>query len=426
MAVSMFIILIVAMLIGLPIVASCGIASVSYFLMSGMNISIVVQRMISATNSIVLVAVPAFIVAGAVMEKGGLANRLIKLSDALVGGLPGGLGMVTLFTAMFFSAISGSNIATAAAVGGIMIPAMKERGYPPDYSAAITSAGGTMGGIIPPSLGMVIFSSLTGTSLTSLFMAGIPAGILMCLAMMVVNFIVAKKSNFGRRETKYTPKEFGKILVDALWALGTPLIILGGIFGGICTATEAAVVSVVYGIIVSMCVYKEIKIKDIWDILLSGAVTSAKVMFILAVANSLGWILSFEKVPQAIYTLLTTITNSDIVIWLIINVVLLIAGCFMDASAITIIFAPVLASIITLLGASPIHLGIVFLVNLSIGNITPPLGACLYTGAMVGHVSVEKVARRVMPFMIALLVVLAIITYWPDSVMFLPKLTGKA
>lgn len=418
----LFLTLIILMVIGVPIAASIGLSTLLYILVHDIPLMVMVQRMFTGTDSIVLVAIPAFIVAGAVMEVGGLARRLARAADALVGHFTGGFSMVTIVTAMFFAAISGSNVATTAAVGGIMIPEMKQRGYDKPYAAAVAASGGVMGVIIPPSLSMIIYSSITGTSLAALFMAGFPVGILMAVFMLIVCFILAKKNGYVGRTEHYSTAQVLKDLKDALWALGAPVVMIGGILSGVFTPTEAAVVAVVYGIIVSIFVYKEIKFKDLYKIFLNSIVTSSKIMFIMANAAVLGWVMAAEQIPQQVFTMMTAISNEPIVIMLIINIILLIAGCFMETGALLIIITPVLIPVALGMGWNLVHFGLVMILNLAIGNLTPPLGVCLYTGAMVAGCRVEDVAKKALPFLFALLLVLLLVSYIPDITTFLPKM----
>jgi C4-dicarboxylate transporter DctM subunit len=417
-------VLLVFMVLGIPIAASIGLSSLVYIIVHDINIIVLVQRMFTGIDSIVLIAIPCFIVAGAVMEVGGLASRLVKMADSFIGFITGGLSIVTIATCMFFAAISGSNVATTAAVGGIMVPEMKSRGYNPAYSATVAAAGGVMGVIIPPSLSMVLYSSITGTSLSKLFMAGIPVGVIMAVFMSIVCYTNAKRYGYAGSERK-NAKEIAKNVVDALWALGTPVIMIGGIMAGIFTPTEAAVVAVIYGMLVSIYVYKEIKWKDIYGIFLKGATTSAKIMFIMANAAVFGWIMAAEQIPATVFNAVNAITSNPIAILGMLNVILLIAGCFMETGALLIIITPILIPFISALGMNPVHFGLMVILNLSIGNLTPPLGVCLYTGAMVAKCSVEEVSRRVIPFLVVLLIVLAMVTYIPGLTMFLPNLVSQ-
>ncbi|MEY8338521.1 TRAP transporter large permease [Lachnospiraceae bacterium 62-35] len=421
MTAFLFISLLGFMFLGIPISLSIGLSSLLYIILNDVPILVLVQRMFTGTDSIVLVAIPCFIVAGAVMEVGGLASRLTKAADAVIGRITGGLSIVTIMTCMLFAAISGSNVATTAAVGGIMVPEMEKRGYDKAYSATVAAAGGVMGVIIPPSLSMVIYSSITGTSLAALFMAGIPVGIIMAIGMSIVCYIYAKRAGYSGSGKK-SGKEIASALKDALWALGTPVIMIGGIMGGIFTPSEAAVVAVVYGIVVSIFVYKEITIKDLPGIFLKGIVTSAKIMFIMANAAVLGWIMASEQIPQQIFNAVSSVSGNPIILLLLINVILLIAGCFMETGALLIIVTPILIPFISAIGVSPIQFGLMMILNLSIGNLTPPLGVCLYTGAMVAKCRVEDVSKRVLPFLAVLLIILMLTTYVDEVTMFLPRI----
>lgn len=414
--------LIFLMFIGVPIAASIGLSSLIYILMNDIPVLVMAQRLFTGTDSIVLVAIPAFIVAGGVMEVGGLAKRLASAADAVVGHFTGGFSMVTIISCMFFAAISGSNVATTAAVGGIMIPEMEKRGYDKPYAAAVAASGGVMGVIIPPSLSMIIYASITGTSVAALFMAGLPVGILMAAFMLVVCYFLAKKNGYAGRSEYYSPSRVLKEIGNAAWALGAPVVMIGGILSGIFTPTEAAVVAILYGIFVSIFVYKEIKFKDLYKIFLNSIGTSAKIMFIMANAAILGWVMAAEQIPQQVFTMMTALSSDPIVLMLIINIILVIAGCFMETGALLVIITPVLMPVALAMGWNPIHFGMVMILNLSIGNLTPPLGVCLYTGAMVAKTRFEDVAMKSLPFLVALFIVLMLVSYLPDITMFLPKL----
>lgn len=420
----LFLTLIFFMLIGVPIAGAIGLSSMIYILIKGIPLVVIAQRLFTGTDSIILVAIPAFIVAGAVMEVGGLAKRLVGFSEVLVGRITGGLSAVTILSAAFFAAISGSNVATTAAVGGIMVPEMSKRGYDKAYAAAVAAAGGVMGVIIPPSLSMVIYGAIANTSIGSLFLAGIPVGILMCVTLLVISYYIGKKRGYEGDTTPVTASRFFKAFKDAVWALGTPLILIGGILGGVFTPTEAAVFSVVYGVIVSIFIYRELTFKQLPALLLKATINSAVIMFIIANASLFGWLMAAEQVPQQVLNLLMGISDNPIIILLIINLALLLAGCFMETAALLLIVTPVLLPVITLLGISPVQFGLMMILNLSIGNLTPPLGVCLYTGAMISGTKVEQVTKNVLPYLIGLLIILGLVTYVPEITMALPKILG--
>lgn len=415
--------LVFLMLIGVPIAASIGLSSLVYILINDIPVLVMAQRLFTGTDSIVLVAIPAFIVAGSVMEVGGLAKRLANAADAVVGHFTGGFSMVTILSCMFFAAISGSNVATTAAVGGIMIPEMEKRGYDKPYAAAVAASGGVMGVIIPPSLSMIIYASITGTSVAALFMAGLPVGILMAIFMLIVCYVLAKKHGYVGRSEYYSPSRVLKEVGNAAWALGAPIVMIGGIISGIFTPTEAAVVAILYGIFVSIFIYKEIKFKDLYHIFLKSIGTSAKIMFIMANAAILGWVMAAEQIPQQVFAMMTALSNDPLVLMFIINIILLIAGAFMETGALLVIITPVLMPIALAMDWNPIYFGMVMILNLSIGNLTPPLGVCLYTAAMVAKTRFEDVAMKSLPYLVALLIVLLLVSYVPEITMFLPKLT---
>ncbi len=409
----LFAILAVCLILGIPVAVSIGIASVSYLLLSGINTYALIPRMYAGLDTMTLIALPGFVIAGNLMDSGGLAKRLVALCDMIVSKIAGGLSIVTILASMVFGAISGSNVATTAAIGGIMLPEMEKRGYEKSYAAAVAATGGILGAIIPPSLGMVVYGSSTGVSITKMFAAGFPTGILMGALASAVCFVIGKKHGYRGSGTKYTPQLVGKIIKDAAFAIICPVIILGGIFSGKFTPTEAAVIAIVYSILVGFFIYKELTIKKLWDTLVKSAITSAAILYIIACATLFGYIIATEKVPDMAFAAIQSFTTNRYLIMLLVQLCLLIAGMFMESSAIIIITAPILAPLATMLGFNPIHFGITTIVNINIGCLTPPFGVCLFTGSMISKVPVQKVISKLWPFLCAYVVGLLIIAFFP-------------
>ena len=400
----LFLILFVTLILGIPVYGAIGFTCIIYMVSNNIDMYMLVQRMYSGIDKMTLIALPGFIIAGNLMDTGGLAKRLVSFCEMFVTKITGGLAIVSIGASAFFGAISGSSVATTAAIGGLMLPELKKRNYPGGYCAALAAAGGILGGIIPPSIGLVVYGAATGTSITDLFKSGVSVGIFMALSAMVLSYFYSKKHRYVSAPKKYT---FNKIVVttkEALFALGAPVIILGGIFSGLFTPTEAAIVAIVYSLIVCGLIYKELTWKKIWDIISRSAVTSAAILIITAIATLFGWIVAYEKIPQAVLGAVTSITSSKYIVLLMINFFLIIAGMFMNGTSIILITAPILVPLAASMSINPVHFGIMVMANLSIGNLSPPFGTCLYTGAMISGEPVEAVAKHLVPFMLVYIV----------------------
>ncbi|MCP4116219.1 MAG: TRAP transporter large permease [Desulfobacteraceae bacterium] len=402
-----------------PIAIAIGAASVIAILVQGdFSLMMVAQRMFSGTDSFHLMAVPLFMYVGIIMEKGGISQRLIDLANALAGWLPGGLAAVTIVSAMFFAGISGSAAADAAAVGAVLIPAMKRSGYEPDFAAAVQASGGSLGVIIPPSIPMIIFGFLTGASIGQLFAAGIIPGLLIGASLIGVSSIISHRKGYAP-ETRFSLSRVRTTFCRAWLALGAPVIILGGILMGVFTATESAAVAVVYALFVSMAVYKKIKPGDIYTIIVNGSVTSSIVMFIIATASVFSWVAAVEDIPAALAGGILGITDNRILLLLIINAVLLIAGTFVETTAALILLVPMITAMLPSLGIDMVQLGVIVVTNLAIGMLTPPMGICLIVSSAISKQSLGAVSRRVLPFLAILLVDLIIITFYPPVTMWM-------
>lgn len=413
-------------ILGLPIAIVLGLSSIIAISMaSRIPLMVVAQRMFTACDSFPLMAIPFFMMAGALMESGGISRRLINLANKLVGSMTGGLAQVGILTCMFFAAISGSGPATVAAIGAILIPAMIEAGYDAGFAAAIMAAAGAIGVIIPPSIPMVTYGVVGGVSIGSLFMGGFGAGIVVGLSLMVAVYIISKKRGYCGQEKPSSFRDILKAIKEAFWALLMPIIILGGIYGGIFTPTEAASVAVVYGFVVGFFIYRELSIKSLPKIFVNTAVSTSVVMFIISTAQVFGWIMTSQRIPDRIAQAFISFSESPYIILLLINLLLLVVGCFMETNAAIIILAPIFLPLITKLGIDPILFGLIMVVNLAIGMITPPLGVNLFVACGVCNLTLEKISKAILPFLIAMIVALMLITYIPGITMFLPNLLTK-
>lgn len=414
-AVFLFTVFIICLLLSIPVGFSMIIACVLTILFTDIELSmnLVTQVLITANDSFPLMAIPFFIYAGDIMGKGGISERLFKVANTFVGHYTGGFGIAAVLTAMFFAAISGSGPATVAAIGSIMIPEMVKRGYHKDFATALVAAAGTIGIIIPPSIPMVIYGVAANVSIGDLFLSGIIPGVLMGTALMIWAYLYARKHKFTRSE-KYPWKERFKALKEGFLALLMPVIILGGIYGGIFTPTEAAVVAVVYGFILAKFVYKELSWKDFFAVTQKSALQAGSIMVIVAAAAIFGRILTLEQVPATIATAITSLSDNPLVFLLLVNILLLIIGTFMETIASVTILTPILFPIAMSMGIDPVHFGLVMIVNLSLGFITPPLGVNLFVASSISNLKLEPIIKKVVPGFLVLIVVLIIITYVPD------------
>lgn len=414
---------VIMLIMGVPIAVTVGFSSILFILASGIQPVIVIQRLFMGIDSVALMAIPMFILAGDIMNRGGLARRLVNLANNLVGNTSGGLAIVTILGCMFFAAISGSGVATAAAMGAIMVPSMLEQKYDRSYAAAVVASASPIGVIIPPSISFIVYAVLANVSVTDLYKAGIPAGVLMGASLIFVAWIIAKKNGYkGSKkvvEKDGNAKGFLASLGESIWALMTPVIIIGGVFGGIFTATESAVVAVLYSLVVGLFVYRELNIRDLPKVILEAGIGTAKIMFIIANAQLFAWVLAYAKIPQMILAGFNTLKVPAFVIFLLINVILLIAGTFMETSAILLITVPIFLPLVTSLGMDPVHFGIIITANTAIGLLTPPFGVCLFTAASVAQTKIQTIAKAILPFMVAMIAVVLLITYVPQLVMFL-------
>lgn len=416
---------VVLLICGAPIAVCLGMSSVAAMLVQGAGKPIVavmsvLPRICSASSSkFVLLAIPFFIISGNVMEKAGISGRLINLAEKCLGHIKGGMAMVCIVVSCFFAAISGSGPATVAALGLIMIPALVKAGYPAAFSCALMAAGGAIGVVIPPSITFVVYGSIADASITSLFKAGMVPGLLMGAGLIITALVIGRKCDL-----KVSPKASGAerlaAFKDAVPGLLMPVIILGGIYGGIFTPTEAAAVSVFYGLFVGFVIYKDLNLNKLSDIMVDSCSTTATVMFITMGASLFAYVLTRARLDEAIENVMLNVTGGSVVIFfIIVNIVLLIAGCFLDSTSALYIFTPLFAPVALQLGIDPIHLGVVMIVNLAIGLFTPHVGVNLYVACGIGKISIEDISKGIIPCLVAMLIILLLITYIPAiSLMF--------
>ncbi len=417
----LIILLLVSVFIGIPIAFSIGLPIFIHSLLNEISLNALIQQMVRGLDSFVLVSVPAFILAGNIMNEGGITKRLFHFANCLVGHIRGGLAHANVLCSVIFAGMSGSAIADAGGLGSIEIKAMNDNGYDPEFSCAVTAASSTIGPIIPPSVPVVIYAASGGVSVGRLFLAGFMPGVIIAISMMILIYFISVKRNYGQN-SRVKFLELRKSFFDSFWALLTPVVLLGGIFSGIFTPTEAAAVSVVYALLVSGLVYKELTIKKLYKTLLDSLLTSAVVGIIIAVSFGLSFLFTMSQVPQHLALTLTSVTTNPILILLILNLFFFILGMFMDPTASILIVTPILMPIITKVGIDPIHFGIVMILNLMIGLLTPPVGMSLYTVANIGKISIERLIKELIPFYVILLGVLLLLTLYPQIILLLPNL----
>ena len=421
MATTLIFILLLSIAIGVPIAVALGGASALALLFyTDLPIALMVQRIYVGLDSFPLLAAPLFILAGGLMETGGISLRITHLASALVGHVRGGLGMVVVLGTMIFSGISGSSTADTAAIGSTMIPTMVRRGYSPAFATAVVAAAGGMGILIPPCIIMVIYGLLTNTSVAALFLGGVLPGLFMGFTMMVAVWWMAKRQGLPV-EASFSPRAVMTATVRAGWALLMPVIIIGGILLGIFTVTEAAVVSVVYGFIIAKFVYRELSWSDVPRILVESSATTGAVMLVVGMAAIFAWLLTSEQVPLSVANWLASISTETWFFLLLVNIAFLLIGAVFEVTAALIMTVPILMPLVARYNVDPVHFGVLLTANMGIGLVTPPVGVCLYVACGISRTPIEAVVRPLLPLLGVMVATLILITYWPELTLYLPK-----
>lgn len=411
-------------LLGVPISFALGLVSLGALSYQDFNLLIVIQRMFGGVDSIALIAIPLFMLSGELMFRGGMSKRLVDFADTLLGHFPSGLAMVSILACMFFAAITGSAIAATAAIGGIMIPLMKEKGYDYTFSAPLLACGGSIGPIIPPSIPLLVYGTLANVSVGALFIGGIIPGILMGIGLMIYCYFIGKKRHYVGREKAASFHEILSTGKDTVLALFMPIIIIGGIMSGIFTPTESGAVAVFYSLVVSVFIYHEMDWKTFWEALVNSAKSSGQVLVVVACASLFTWVITVNQVPQSVTAFLQQAIHNKYMLLLVINVILLIAGTFIDTTSAIVIFAPLFIPLVKAMGIDLIHFGMIIAVNLTIGMCTPPLGVCLFVSGSIAKISLKDQMHDLIPMLGVLLVVLLMVTYIPELTLFLPRIFG--
>ena len=386
-------------------------------------VNMVIPRMFTSVDNFSYAAIPFFILAGNLMEVGGISKRLINFVKVLLGWMPASTANITVGASAFFGAISGSNAATVAAIGGLMIPSMEEEGYPKEQAAAVAASAGTLGVVIPPSVPMVTYAITASVSVTMMFMSGILPGLLLACVIVAVNLCICSKYEKGKHLGHFT-RRFVSGFKEAFLALLMPLIILGGIYGGLCTPTEAAAIACLYALIVSVFIYHEVKISQLAKIFEKSAITSAVIIFVISASSPFQWFMTSTNMAQQIASAIVSQITNPLVIIFLMNIVLLFLGCFLETTAIILLIAPVFLPIAEAIGLDPVCLGLIMVVNTSLGMITPPLAVNLFVASGIARISIEKISRKIVPYLCAEVAALLVISYFPDFVLFLPRLIG--
>ena len=418
----LFIVLIIALVVNVPVGIAIGVSSLAAVLADGrLSSTYIVQQLVTSADSFPLMAIPLFILAGELMSAGGVSKRILNVCNVFFGRITGGLAIVTVIVCMFFAAVSGSGPATVAAVGSMVVPTMLEKGYSKSFTLALIATAGSIGVVIPPSIPMVIYGVSTSTSISGMFMAGFLPGILIGIGLIICCYFYCKKQGWKGDDRRYTAKEKLAAIWDAKWALINPVIILGGIYAGIFTPTEAAAVAAVYAFICGTFIHRELNIKNIFDPIAASCSTTGTTMVIIGCATAFTKILTIQRIPDMITKGISGLTTNYVLILLLINLLLLIVGCFMDTTPAMMVLSPILLPIALSIGMNPIHFGVIMVVNLAIGFITPPLGINLFVAARVGREPLDTVTSGIMRFMVVMLICLMLITFIPAISMLIPN-----
>ncbi|MFC4870320.1 TRAP transporter large permease [Negadavirga shengliensis] len=421
MTLLLFLVFLVLLIIGFPIAFALGISAFVYILFSDLPLMVIPQKMYAGIDVFVLLSIPGFILAGNLMNASGITSRIIRFCNALLGHIRGGLGLANVGASMLFGGISGTAIADTASIGSVMIPAMKKEGYDTEFSCAVTASSSTIGPIIPPSLPMIIAATLTGLSVGKLFVAGIVPGVLLGLGFMAVTYLISVKRKYPKSQ-RAPLKQVALRFVEAFWAIMMTLVILFGIIGGIFTPTEASIVAVVYAVAVGLWIYKELSLRMIPAILLQSAKTTASLMVLVGFANLFAWIMTVEELPQLIADSMLELTENKLLLLLMINLLLIFVGAFMETIAALLILFPVLLGVAVQVGVDPVQFAIIMVVNLVIGLTTPPVGVCLFVASSIGNISLERITKAGLPFLLVSILILLLVTYVPEVSLWLPGL----
>ncbi|ADK82379.1 TRAP transporter large permease [Sediminispirochaeta smaragdinae] len=424
MSIALFISFIVFLLLGIPISFCLAMAATfSIYFFSDVSVSTIVQKMFRGVDSFTLMAIPFFIFAGNIMARGGVSRKLTNIAASFVGKTTGGLAMVSTLACTFFGAISGSAPATTSAIGSIMVESMEKKGYKKSFSAATIAASGPIGLLIPPSNNMVLFGAIAGASIGELFLGGIVPGLMMAIGLMILEYVISKKRGYEGSE-KASLGRIGAALKDGIWAILMPGIILGGIYGGIFTPTEAAAVAVVYGTIISVFVYKMLRFSDFKKVIYSSAKSTASIMYLVACAHLFSYILASESIPQMFARYLVTVSNNLLVIQLLMMLALLFVGTFLDNAVAVVLLTPIFYPVIEAMGGNLVYFGVLFIFALAIGQITPPVGLCLFVSCNIADESIERISIEIIPFVVVLIVILLILNFFPSLITFIPNISG--
>ncbi len=425
MALVLIIGILVLTLLGVPIGFVLGISSMFAMLYNGnLPLLVIPQKIFTGIDSFPILAIPFFILAGNLMTVGGLNKKIIDFANSIVGWITGSLAMVTVVASMFFAAISGSAVATVSAVGGLTIPSMKKEGYSAPFAGALASSAAVCGPIIPPSIPLIVYGAALGMSISDLFIGALIPGLILGVVMCATAYVISKKNNFPKHGKASLPQilKTGK---DGIWALVMPLVILGGIFGGIFTPTEASVIAVVYSLLVGFLIYKDLKISNLYGVIIDSAIGTAVIMIILATSKVSSWIVVTSHLPEIITSGILSYTTSKVGILLLVNLILLVVGCLMEANAAIVILTPVLIPLVMKIGMTPLQFGVVMTFNLCLGLLTPPVGASILIGNDIAKEKMERTVIAALPFFVVGLVILVLITFIPELITYLPEVLSK-
>jgi len=427
MLIIIFVFFIASILFGIPIAFGLGLTGLlALFMTTGTNLLMVIpQKIFSGMNNYVLMAIPFFIMSGEMMNAIGMTNRIVNLSNLVVGRFTGGLGHVNIVASIFFSGISGAAVADVAALGSILIPTMTKSGYSKSYATAVTAGSSIIGPTIPPSIPMIVYGSVINISIATLFSSGLVPGILMGFFMMIVNYLISKHRGYQiKTSNNYSLSEIKNIFIEGLWALGMPFIILGGIFGGIFTATEASAIAVGYSLIVGVFIFKTLNISILKKVLQRTVYVTGVSLLLVSMGGIIGWVLASEQIPESLARIILGLTSNRYIFLFLISIFLLIIGCFMDLTASIIILAPIFAPMAIKYGISPTHFAIIMILALNIGLNTPPVGAVLFVASSVAHERIENIIKELWPFLACEVIVLALVAFFPLITQMIPHILG--